>query len=644
MNPFAPCHTITVDTGAFSTDGSASILDAALAQGAQVPFSCQRGECGSCRATVLEGRYERIAPANERSYVTADDELLMCQCRAAGDLRLTFPHWQAPARPPEPRRARVVSRLPLAPGVTQLIVEMEDARPYAWLPGQHVQLLLEDGVRRNFSIANVPVAATPDSLASVATASVATTASPAASSATMSGGSAPNVVERDASGPVRLEFHIRRMPGGVFTDGILPRLAPGDTLTLEGPLGACVWPGDGWRNGAPGSLPDGLPHGSSNGSHNGADHLVLLATGTGFAGVFPILMAALHDRRMASVTLYWGGRTPDDCYAAPLLNALQGKHAGLRWHAALSDTTREHAVELDGGGARTRSSASAPPRVQDLALAGGHDWTRSVVYACGNPTMVREARARLVEAGLPPARFLSEAFLPATAGAAIDAPPRHEHAWERVGRRFTMAGILDARQRSLDAVRDIAALIRPGMTTRDAVNAADAHLRGMGASHNWHPTYVRFGVDTQSPAVQPTDFQRVLRDDDTFVVDIGPVWDGYEGDYGDTFVTGRDDAGARCARAAREVFRRTRLDWLAGATGEALYDRADAYAREYGCALVREIPGHRVSDFPHALYGKHKLAHADFAPADGIWVLEIQVRDLTLPVGAFYEDVLLREA
>ena len=167
----------------------------------------------------------------------------MCQCRAAGDLRLTFPHWQAPARPPEPRRARVVSRLPLAPGVTQLIVEMEDSAAYAWLPGQHVQLLLEDGVRRNFSIANVPVAATPDSLASVATASVATTASPAASSATMSGGSAPNVVERDASGPVRLEFHIRRMPGGVFTDGILPRLAPGDTLTLEGPLGACVWPG-----------------------------------------------------------------------------------------------------------------------------------------------------------------------------------------------------------------------------------------------------------------------------------------------------------------------------------------------------------------------------------------------------------------
>lgn len=50
-----------------------------------------------------------------------------------------------------------------------------------------------------------------------------------------------------------------------------------------------------------------------------------------------------------------------------------------------------------------------------------------------------------------------------------------------------------------------------------------------------------------------------------------------------------------------------------------------------------------MADFPHALYGKHQLAQADFVPADGIWVLEIQVRDRALPIGAFYEDVLLRD-
>lgn len=58
--------------------------------------------------------------------------------------------------------------------------------------------------------------------------------------------------------------------------------------------------------------------------------------------------------------------------------------------------------------------------------------------------------------------------------------------------------------------------------------------------------------------------------------------------------------------------------------------------------MVHDIAGHRVSDFPHALYGKHRLANADFIPGDGIWVLEIQVRDLASPIGAFYEDVLLR--
>ena len=438
-----PCHTITVDTGAFSSDGSASILDAALAQGAQVPFSCQRGECGSCRATVLEGRYERIAPANERSYVTADDELLMCQCRAVSDLRLAFPHWQAPARPPEPRRARVVSRLPLAPDVTQLVVELEDARPYAWLPGQHVQLLLEDGSRRNFSIANVPVAATPDSLASVATASVATTASPAASSATMSGDSASHVAERDASGPVRLEFHIRRMPGGVFTDGILPRLAPGDALTLEGPLGACVWPG--WL--APrcaGQFAERLiewftrrsgPSGIAGHRH-------------GFRGRVP------HpDGRAARPAHGIGDPVLGRPDAGRLLRRAAAECAAGQ---ACGPALACRAVGHDAGtrrraGRRRRTDAIQrvrATRVQDLALAAGHDWTRSVVYACGNPAMVREARARLVEAGLPRARFLSEAFLPSAAGAAVDAPPRHEHAWERVGQRFTMAGILDARQRS----------------------------------------------------------------------------------------------------------------------------------------------------------------------------------------------------
>ncbi|KAG1433271.1 hypothetical protein G6F57_022281 [Rhizopus arrhizus] len=75
----------------------------------------------------------------------------------------------------------------------------------------------------------------------------------------------------------------------------------------------------------------------------------------------------------------------------------------------------------------------------------------------------------------------------------------------------------------MDAVREIAALMTPGITTGEAIALADQQLQRMGASHNWHPTYIRFGPDSQSPAVQPTDRSRTLGENDIFVVDIGPA-------------------------------------------------------------------------------------------------------------------------
>ncbi|HEY9271388.1 2Fe-2S iron-sulfur cluster-binding protein, partial [Achromobacter sp.] len=313
MTTPAPCHTISLETGPFITDGTTSILEAALAQGIPVPFSCQRGACGSCRAVVVDGSYERMAPPTDGSYQTASDELLMCQCRAASDLTLRFPHWSAPEQPLPPRRASVVSRLPLAPDVTQLIVELQDGEDYGYLPGQHARMVLEGGARRNFSIANAP----------------------------------------GAAGPARLEFHIRRMPGGAFTDGVLPGLQPGDTLIVDPAQGDCTWPAD---------------------EPQDMDHLVLLATGTGYAGVAPILMAALQSRALKTVTLYWGGRKPDDCYAAQMLNALQGKGDGFQWHAVLS--TAEGFQDAAADGARHRHAGR---HVQDAAVAAGHDWSRSLV-------------------------------------------------------------------------------------------------------------------------------------------------------------------------------------------------------------------------------------------------------------------------
>jgi hypothetical protein len=59
-----------------------------------------------------------------------------------------------------------------------------------------------------------------------------------------------------------------------------------------------------------------------------------------------------------------------------------------------------------------------------------------------------------------------------------------------------------------------------------------------------------------------------------------------------------------------------------------------------GWKLNLEIKGHRVSDFPHAIYRGGNLGDFDAVPNPGLWILEIQIAHPSKPYGAFYEDLL----
>jgi len=182
------------------------------------------------------------------------------------------------------------------------------------------------------------------------------------------------------------------------------------------------------------------------------------------------------------------------------------------------------------------------------------------------------------------------------------------------------------------------------MTTAQALDMASQTLQAMGASHTWHPTYIRFGDDTIRTPRQGIDPQRKLRATDIAVVDLGPVWDGYEGDYGDTFVFGEHPLHDACTKALHEVFDETRDAWHHGLTGRELYDFAEGSALSKGWRLERNLAGHRIADFPHALFGQDKLAEVEIVPSEMVWVLEIQLCHPTQPIGAFFEDILIGEA
>ncbi|MFS2157514.1 M24 family metallopeptidase [Pseudomonas sp. Pseusp122] len=528
------------------------LLDAMLASGLAVPFSCRRGACGSCKVKVVSGQYRDkllAADAPAPCYPLAADEMLLCQSHACSDMRLEIPGWSLDT-PTLEVSAEVVSQRPLSSDIIELV--LRTPQPLDVRAGQYLRFRLDNGDSRCFSVSNLP-----------------------------------------ALDHGQLVFHIRQVKGGLFSERILPALQVGDALQLEGPLGACTW------------------------QHDDQRPVVLFATGTGYAGVKPMLLTALA--RHAEVTLYWGGSTTTDFYDREFLDQTSREHPGFRWHPVLS----------------------AEGRVQQVAMAQAHNWADAQVYACGNGAMISQVREHCLAAGVQVHRFVAEAFVASGALAPVALLAGLDPVLEKVGPRYSLDGMLAAREQSVRALAAIASQLKVGMTTAQALEMAHEQLQAMGASHTWHPTYIRFGDDTVRTPRQGIDPERRLRATDIAVVDLGPVWDGYEGDYGDTFVFGGHPLHQACVIALHEVFNETRDAWHRGLTGRELYDFAERSAIAKGWRLERNLAGHRIADFPHALFGQDKLAELEIVPSEMVWVLEIQLCHPTEAVGGFFEDILI---
>ncbi|KMN80028.1 (Fe-S)-binding protein [Chromobacterium sp. LK11] len=220
-----------------------------------------------------------------------------------------------------------------------------------------------------------------------------------------------------------------------------------------------------------------------------------------------------------------------------------------------------------------------------------------------------------------------------------------QSALEGVGPAFDPQQLMAVRDKTRQAIALIAAAMRPGMLEEDAVELAKDILAERGMLRGWHDVYVRFGRNTLKTFGAASDPGVRLGDDDIFFIDIGPVWKQWEGDGGDSFVTGADSEMARCAADARAIFHEVRRKWASeGCSGRELYRFAEDCAAGRGWALNLDLSGHRLADFPHAAIHEGPLAEVDFTPARMLWVLEIHIRHPSRPFGAFFEDMLLEDA
>lgn len=215
---------------------------------------------------------------------------------------------------------------------------------------------------------------------------------------------------------------------------------------------------------------------------------------------------------------------------------------------------------------------------------------------------------------------------------------------ERVGTHYDREQMLIVRKMTLAAVDRIALAVKPGMLEEDAVLEGRRILKEMGLLRGWHGVRVRCGLNTLKVFRAPSEPGTLLQKDDIFFIDIGPVWQRWEGDAGNTYVVGDDPDMHRCKHDVQVIFNRVREKWRADAlTGYDLYDFAAAEARSMGWELNLQTPGHRLGDFPHEALYSGSLSATHFPPTSSLWVLEIQIRHPERPFGAFYEDLLLDE-
>ncbi len=182
----------------FDIEADETILAAALRHGHPFPYGCRNGGCGACLGQLLEGEvdYGDELPAA----LSAEDQkrglAIFCQARAASDLIIEVKEVAAAEDiTVKTLPALVQKKEQLADDVMRLYLKLPQNERMQFLAGQYIDILLKDGRKRSFSIANTPL---DDQL---------------------------------------LELHIRHVEGGDFTGYIFDQLREKDVLRIEGPHG-----------------------------------------------------------------------------------------------------------------------------------------------------------------------------------------------------------------------------------------------------------------------------------------------------------------------------------------------------------------------------------------------------------------------
>ena len=181
----------------FACEPGESLLDAAERAGFEMPYSCRKGVCGNCRGKIESGQLASLGAAPGLTELERESGyVLYCRSTPVCDVAIRPLEIKPVDKSLRKRiKAKVYRIERVADDVTLLRLRFPAGVRAKFRAGQYLQVILEDGQRREFSMANAPA------------------------------------ISDEA------HLHVRHVQGGHFTGSVLPGLQTGQTLELELPFG-----------------------------------------------------------------------------------------------------------------------------------------------------------------------------------------------------------------------------------------------------------------------------------------------------------------------------------------------------------------------------------------------------------------------
>lgn len=359
----AATHTIKVITEdgehvSFDCKSDEDVITAAVRQDIYLMSSCREGGCATCKGFCAEGDYKLVGCSVQALPPEEEEEgqVLLCRCYPETDLEVEVPYtYSRISFAPEDQffTAEVVGAELISVNAMRYRLKKnpkDGDKRVLFDPGQFMDIQIPGTeLTRSYSPANTP--------------------------------------NNDGD----LEFLIRVLPDGQFSNYLKTGVQPGQQVTVKGPQGIF-----------------GL-------KENGFRPRYFIAGGTGLAPILSMVRHMHYWKEPQETRIYFGVTNQNEIFLVDELRALEAAMPNLTVRLCVWkyeegwDGEKGNAIEV------LRRDLQEKPVSPD-------------VYLCGPPGMVDAAFAACDEFGIPKEQIYLEKFLPSgPCGEACDVKVVHEH-------------------------------------------------------------------------------------------------------------------------------------------------------------------------------------------------------------------------